>query len=124
MTDKVRFRPLESGADGSAADRYDREDLRTRFKRIREHSVTLTNPLEIEDQVVQTCEDVSPTKWHLAHTTWFFETFILDRFLDGYESPDDQYAYLFNSYYQSVGPLFNRPRRGILSRPTVAAIHD
>ncbi len=124
MSEKVRFRPIATHEDLDSDLRFDRESLRGRFQRVRENSVALTNQLEIEDQVIQTCEDVSPTKWHLAHTTWFFETFILSQHLDGYESIDDQYAYLFNSYYQSVGPQFFRPRRGHLSRPTVAAVHD
>jgi len=67
-------------------------------------------------------EDASPTRWHLAHTTWFFETFILARALEGYEPLAPEYAFLFNSYYNSVGEQFPRPRRGALSRPTVSEI--
>src|SRR6202023_2043294 len=71
--------------------------------------------------------DVSPTKWHLAHTTWFFETFILTRFCPGYRVFDPAFAYLFNSYYEAAGPRHPRPERGLLSRPTgdiVAAYRD
>lgn len=101
-----------------------RETLRTAFRHIRAHSIGLTNPLEIEDQVVQTCADVSPTKWHLGHTSWFFETLVLKPFLPGYETPDARYAHIFNSYYNTVGPQFSRPNRGDLSRPTVAEVHE
>ena len=124
MSEKVKSRPIASVDEENRADRLDRETWRSKFRKIREQSVVLTDPLEIEDQVVQTCEDVSPTKWHLAHTTWFFETFVLGRFLDGYEPVDDQYRYIFNSYYQSVGPQYSRPRRGVLSRPTVSEVHE
>ncbi len=101
-----------------------RETLQTAFDRIRANSIALTNPLEIEDQVVQTCEEVSPTKWHLGHTSWFFETLILKPYLPGYNVLDARYDYIFNSYYNAVGPQFSRPDRGALSRPTVAEIHE
>ena len=108
----------------AAGGRLDRDALRARFERVRAQSIALTNPLEIEDQVVQTCDDVSPTKWHLAHTTWFFETFVLVPHAGDYAALDERYAYLFNSYYQAVGPQFSRPHRGHLTRPTVAEAHD
>jgi len=96
------------------------EALSDRYRRTRALSVALTAPLAIEDQVVQTIAEVSPTKWHLGHTTWFFERFCLaDRERD-YRAHDERYHYLFNSYYQTVGPMHTRPRRGLLSRPTVA----
>ena len=101
-----------------------REVLQAAFNRIRANTIALTNPLEIEDQVVQTCEEVSPTKWHLGHTSWFFETLILKPLLPGYEVLNERYEYIFNSYYNAVGPQFSRPHRGVLSRPTVAEIHD
>src|SRR5205823_551330 len=75
--------------------------------------------LEPEDYVVQSMPDVSPTKWHLAHTTWFFETFILKKFLPGYRAEVPEYAYLFNSYYNAAGDMHRRDRRGLISRPTV-----
>ena len=80
--------------------------------------------LAIEDQVVQPCEEASPTKWHLGHTTWFFERFVLRARQRSYRPVDDRYEWLFNSYYQTVGPMHPRPHRGMLSRPTVAQIHD
>src|SRR5690606_34084500 len=79
-------------------------------------------PLSSEDQTVQTMADVSPTKWHLAHTTWFFDVFVLERFEPGYKPFHPAYRYLFNSYYNGVGPQFFRPQRGNLSRPGVAEI--
>ncbi len=100
------------------------ESLSDRFLRIRELSLALTAPLAIEDHVVQTMPEVSPTKWHLGHTTWFFERFCLADREAGYRPYDEQFHYLFNSYYQTVGPMQKRPQRGLLSRPTVAEIHD
>ena len=78
----------------------------------------------IEDYVIQSMPDVSPAKWHLAHTTWFFETFILANNYPGYKPLNVQYNYLFNSYYNAVGEQFCRPRRGQISRPTVSEIYD
>src|SRR5690606_31368806 len=78
--------------------------------------------LELEDFGLQSMEDCSPTKWHLAHTTWFFETFVVARAVDDFRPFHERYAYLFNSYYESVGRMHPRPRRGLLSRPTVAEI--
>jgi len=89
------------------------------YKTVREFSHTLAKPLEIEDYVVQSMPDVSPTKWHLAHTSWFFETFVLSKALPNYKSPNPQYAYLFNSYYVLAGERHLRPKRGLISRPTV-----
>lgn len=97
-------------------------DLRARYRDVRALTAELAAPLAPEDMVVQSMPDVSPTKWHLAHTTWFFETFVLAKALPGYEPLDPAYAVLFNSYYNTVGEQFPRPRRGLLSRPTVAEV--
>lgn len=94
------------------------------YTRVRDFSTYLCEPLEIEDYCVQSMPDVSPAKWHLAHTTWFFETFLLRERCPGYRPLRDEYAYLFNSYYQLVGPQWTRARRGVLSRPTVKAVDD
>src|SRR5690606_22450669 len=91
---------------------------------VRSASLALAEPLAPEDQVVQTIPEVSPTKWHLAHVTWFFERFCLLEHAAGYEPVDERYHYLFNSYYYTVGEMYRRPRRGLLSRPTVAEIRD
>src|SRR5438034_2565196 len=99
------------------------ESLRTRFRDVRDFSKLLTRDLEAEDCVVQSMPDVSPTKWHLAHTTWFFETFILKKFIAGYQSTIPEYAYLFNSYYNAAGDMHRRDLRGLISRPTVKDVH-
>jgi ergothioneine biosynthesis protein EgtB len=81
-------------------------------------SAELAAPLSDEDMVVQAMDDASPTKWHLAHVTWFFETFILTRYLSDYRVFDEDFAYCFNSYYESAGPRHPRPFRGLLTRPS------
>lgn len=93
--------------------------LARRYQNVRRFSEEICETLEPEDFVIQTMPEASPTKWHLAHTSWFFETFLLKQFLPGYESKHPQYAFLFNSYYNAAGPFFSRPHRGLLSRPTV-----
>ena len=92
--------------------------LRDRLFETRALSTELARPLSDEDQVVQVMDDASPTKWHLAHTTWFFEAFLLTRFLPGYQVFDERFEYCFNSYYESVGPRQPRPKRGLLTRPS------
>jgi hypothetical protein len=96
-----------------------REALLSAFESVRSTTVALCEPLEPEDMVVQTMPDASPTKWHLAHATWFFETLILARHQPRYSLFDDRYHDLFNSYYQSLGDPYPRAQRGLLSRPTV-----
>ena len=88
------------------------ESLLARFHQIRNFTNALCANLEPEDFVVQSMPDVSPTKWHLAHTTWFFETFVLKPSIASYRTPDERYATLFNSYYESVGPMHPRAQRG------------
>src|SRR6266487_2494264 len=95
------------------------EQLRDRFHQIRTFTNALCAGLEPEDYVVQSMPDVSPTKWHLAHTTWFFETFMLKKFVPGYRAEIPDYAYLFNSYYNAAGDMHRRDLRGLISRPTV-----
>ncbi|EAQ78749.1 ergothioneine biosynthesis protein EgtB [Blastopirellula marina] len=98
------------------------EVLRQQFREVRQRSEKIAAPLEIEDFVVQSMPDASPIKWHLAHTTWFFETFVLQPSLADYVSPWPQFEYLFNSYYNTVGRPFPRSERGLLSRPTVTDV--
>jgi ergothioneine biosynthesis protein EgtB len=100
----------------------DRAALRTRYRRVRDVTESLAAPLRPEDQVIQSMADVSPTKWHRGHTTWFFETFLLEPTLTGYEVFDPDFRYLFNSYYETVGPRHPRSQRGLLSRPTVEEV--
>jgi ergothioneine biosynthesis protein EgtB len=88
------------------------------FEAVRRESEVLASRLTPEDQSIQSMPDVSPTKWHLAHTTWFFETFILKRFDPAYRVFDQAFHYLFNSYYEAEGPRHPRPQRGLLSRPS------
>ncbi|HEX7079844.1 MAG TPA: ergothioneine biosynthesis protein EgtB [Gammaproteobacteria bacterium] len=111
-------------APSAPAAALESEALAERYQRVRSASIALASPLAPEDQVIQTIPEVSPTKWHLAHTTWFFERFCLVEHAPGYARVDERYEYLFNSYYYTVGEMYRRPRRGLLSRPTVAEIHD
>ena len=97
------------------------ESLAERYRRVRSFSDVLVAPLTPEDCMVQSMPDVSPTRWHLAHTTWFFETFVLS-LQNGYTKFDEQYQYLFNSYYNTIGKQFPRPARGLISRPGLARI--
>jgi len=93
-----------------------------RFRAVRAQSQALCAPLLPEDTVVQPTLDVSPPKWHLAHTTWFWETFLLAEYAPGYRVFHPEYAYLFNSYYNSLGSRVNRADRGTLSRPALAEV--
>jgi hypothetical protein len=113
-----RSRAAESLARDSAATS---RALSDRYQRVRDFSKQLCVHLEPEDCVVQSMTDASPLRWHLAHTSWFFETFALKQ-LDSYQPLVNQYAYLFNSYYNSLGEQFPRDRRGVLSRPTMREV--
>ncbi len=95
-----------------------------RFIATRKITEDLCRTLEPEDYTIQSSPDVSPPKWHLAHTTWFFETFILNRFSEEYKEYDPMFGYLYNSYYETVGTFFPRPNRGLISRPSHEAIID
>lgn len=98
-------------------------DLVKRYTSIRKYSEEICAPLEIEDYVVQPIVDVSPPKWHLGHTTWFFETFILEPNFPDYKVFDPQYNFVFNSYYETIGARVIRTDRGNLSRPSVSDIY-
>lgn len=93
------------------------------FAQVRADSEALCAPLAIEDYGIQTMVDVSPPKWHLAHTSWFFETFLLKPYLNNYQEFDPHYTHLFNSYYEQVGVYHPRPERGLLSRPLVREVY-
>jgi len=97
--------------------------LGKRFVEIRETSMRITASLSPEDQMLQSMPDASPTKWHLAHTTWFFETFILLPHVPGYQAFDPHFQYLFNSYYKQLGSHPNRGSRGLMSRPSLERVH-
>ena len=96
--------------------------LSTRYATVREHTSHLASPLSAEDQCVQSMPDASPTKWHLAHTSWFFENVVLLPFLPGYKVFDPSFAYLFNSYYEALGPRHPRMERGLLTRPSLPEV--
>ena len=98
--------------------------LADRYRAVREQTLALIADLRAEDTVIQTMPDVSPTKWHLAHVTWFFEHFVLRPNVRNYSVFDDQFHYLFNSYYYTAGDMHARPRRGLLSRPTLSEVLD
>src|SRR3546814_19113414 len=101
--------------------RHGTPTLAERYRAVRARSIALAAPLSAEDAIVQSMPDASPAKWHLAHTTWFFERFVLGA-RDGYAPVDPQWDYLFNSYYNSVGPMHARPRRGLVSRPSLIEV--
>ncbi|MFU8896879.1 MAG: ergothioneine biosynthesis protein EgtB [Gammaproteobacteria bacterium] len=94
------------------------------FRRVRDWTTTLAAPLSPEDACVQSMPDASPAKWHLAHTSWFFEHFILAKRLPGYRLFHERFEYLFNSYYFTVGQMHARPRRGLVTRPSLAEVLD
>src|SRR5690349_10689331 len=110
---------MVSAVNAAHAQRAALPDLGLEFGRIRDTTLALCSSLEIEDCVVQSMPEASPVKWHLAHTTWFFEQFVLAKWSDEYRVFDSAYEYLFNSYYQAVGPQYERSARGAVSRPTV-----
>jgi ergothioneine biosynthesis protein EgtB len=91
---------------------------------VRERSLELAAPLSAEDQAIQSMPDASPTKWHLAHTTWFFETFVLAPHAPGYATFDPAFGFLFNSYYEAVGPRHARSERGLITRPDHDAVRS
>ena len=108
----------------AATDQRDNTDLAKRYRTTRELSVALASPLSEADAVIQSMEDASPAKWHLGHTTWFFETFLLRDHLAGYSLHNDKWPFVFNSYYEAEGERIARFSRGMLSRPTLAGIAE
>jgi len=98
------------------------QSLQQQFQTVRAHTRALAEPLSAEDQSVQSMADTSPTKWHQAHTTWFFETLVLLPHCPGYQVFDARFSLLFNSYYEALGPRHPRPQRGLLSRPSLAEV--
>ncbi len=114
--------PPPAMASGNAASQA--PTLTEQYRQVRAWTRELCAPLAAEDYVVQSMPDASPAKWHLAHTTWFFEEFVLQQASDSYEFHAPDYRYLFNSYYNAVGPMHARANRGLLSRPTVEQVFD
>jgi ergothioneine biosynthesis protein EgtB len=112
--------PSERGLNADAA----RARLSGAFRTVRGETERRAAPLSAEDQVIQSMPDASPIKWHRAHTTWFFEQFILAPNAPGYRVFDERFAFLYNSYYVSAGPRYARPKRGLITRPSVAEVGD
>src|SRR5215472_16567683 len=114
---------LERTMPTSPTDSYACNSLRLRYQEIRKTSLELTRHFTTEDQMLQSMPDASPMKWHLAHTTWFFETFILSANIHGYKPFDPQFKHLFNSYYKQLGAHPYRGSRGLMSRPRLDEVH-
>jgi len=123
MHSRFQSYQTDSGKLDRAALDNELEALARRYKDVRHRSLDLCQPLQIEDFGVQPMADASPPKWHLAHITWFFETFLLQTYAANYASYNPAFEHLFNSYYNGVGNPFPRLKRGSLSRPTVAEIY-
>jgi len=124
-SERIRLADQAHAADIAVAGRVS-DDLRQKwlkaFRTVRAETERRAAPLSPEDQVVQSMPDASPTKWHRAHVTWFFEQFLLRPFAKGYRPFDERFAYLYNSYYVSAGPRQARPQRGLITRPSAAEI--
>ncbi|OOG56021.1 ergothioneine biosynthesis protein EgtB [Polaromonas sp. C04] len=114
--------PFPSAADSCLEAQGPREALARRFAQVRAHSLALAEPLSAEDQCIQSMPDASPTKWHLAHSSWFFEAVVLCAHVPDYRPFDERFFYLFNSYYEALGPRHPRPLRGLLTRPPLAQV--
>jgi ergothioneine biosynthesis protein EgtB len=106
------------------SDHNKRESFLARLQAIRRHTESLAEPLSAEDQALQSMPDASPTKWHQAHTSWFFETLVLKPWAVGYKVFDARFALLFNSYYEALGARHPRPQRGLLSRPGLSEVQS
>src|SRR5438445_11467685 len=116
MTDRLTLQPAPAAARGATS------WLAGRYRAVRAATEALATPLSAEDCAIQSMPDASPVKWHLAHTSWFFETFVLGPHLPGYRLFHPEFRFLFNSYYQGVGPRWPRGQRGLLSRPTAVVV--
>ena len=102
----------------------ERQRLLEAFRRVRGETERRAAPLSAEDQAIQSMPDASPTKWHRAHTTWFFETFLVQPNVPGYTVYDERFAFLFNSYYVAAGPRHARPKRGLITRPNAVEVAE
>ncbi len=111
--------PLDAAFTENLLRANPQESLQDAFRRVRSRSLEIVAGLSAEDQAAQSMPDASPAKWHLAHVSWFFETFILVKFSETYRVFDPAYAYLFNSYYEAIGARHPRPARGLLTRPSL-----
>ena len=116
--------PLRTRATSNDATSNERARALGAFRSVRAETERRAAPLGPEDQMVQSMPDASPAKWHRAHTTWFFEQFLLIQHLPGYRVFDDDFAYLFNSYYVAAGPRHARPQRGLITRPDAERVGE
>jgi ergothioneine biosynthesis protein EgtB len=115
--------PHVAGDDEPGAARYEsRQEWLSAYSAVRAETERRAAPLSVEDQVVQSMPDASPTKWHRAHVTWFFEQFLLRPYAKNYRPFDERFAYLYNSYYVSAGPRQARPQRGLITRPSASEV--
>ncbi len=121
VTLRPRTRPMSTASQTVSA-AVPTEDLAMRYRHVRAGTQALAAPLSPEDACVQSMPDASPAKWHLAHTTWFFEAFILERQVPGYQAFHADFGFLFNSYYFTMGQMHARPRRGLLTRPSLQEV--
>ena len=112
----------DDGLDGESARSFF-DDPASWFTEVRRRTTMLCEPLQTEDYLLQSAPDCSPAKWHLAHTTWFFERFVLQDAVSGFEPFHPDFGFLFNSYYETVGKMHPRNQRGLLSRPTVREVY-
>ncbi len=124
LTETTEPLSVKNTARQAAAKESTPSSLAERYRAVRAATEALCAPLQTEDYVVSSMPDVSPTKWHLAHTSWFFETFVLAPHLAGYQALDPRYAFLFNSYYVQAGERHCRAQRGLVTRPTVAQVYE
>ena len=108
-----------SATQNAAVAHVPASSLAQRFQRVRAQTERLVQPLSAEDCQLQSMPDASPAKWHLAHLAWFFETFVLEKFEPGFKPFDAGFRVLFNSYYNGVGDKYPRPKRGLISRPSL-----
>src|SRR6267154_959496 len=120
---QARTLGLEKTMHASPAQELACNPLSNRYREIRQTTLNLAKPYSAEDQMLQSMPDASPMKWHMAHTTWFFETFILSPHVPGYRLFDSRYQYLFNSYYKQLGSHPYRGARGLMSRPSLNEVH-
>src|SRR5947209_19595213 len=120
---RLAFSPPDFGVPHAGSATADGTALEVAYRSVRRRTEALCEPLASEDYVVQPMPDASPVKWHLAHTAWFFETFVLKPHCADYRVFEPKFELLFNSYYNAVGPRWPRHQRGLLSRPTVAEVY-
>src|SRR5579862_6310756 len=122
IANRIHSSNYGGGSMSATASPVQQTTLAARFREVRRQTLALCEPLTPEDMMVQSCPEASPVKWHLAHTTWFFESFILREFMPGYRVFNPDFAWLFNSYYQSFSAFPEKRLRSSFSRPPLDEI--